>query len=322
MAAQRIPLNIFSMALGLAGLGDSWLAAAEAGHTPETVGRVILAVSAAVWLVTVVCYLRYAITVRGALRADLTDTVAGPFASLVVITPMLLASGGLMPYSAGAAKVLTDIFLVLTVLFGGWISGQWIYAPADMDKMHPGYFLPTVAGGFVSAESAAEVGQQRLAEIMLGLGLVCWFLLGSMILGRLFFRPLPPAPLLPTLAIEVAPPAVASQAYFAINGGRLDAFAAALAGYGLLMVIVQIRLLPAFVRLKFSTSTWAFTFSWAAVASVTLTWIDDGAPDGHVVYTYLVLVAVTVLVGGIALRTAVAIAHRNLLPRPPAAAAR
>ena len=317
MAAQRIPLNIFSMSFGLAGLGGSWLAAAEGGHTPEAVGRVILAVSAAVWLVSLVSYLRYAITVRGALRSDLTDTVAGPFASLAVITPMLLAAAGLTPYSAGAAKSTS---LVLTVLFGGWISGQWIYAPANVDTMHPGYFLPTVAGGLVAAASAAEVGQRRLAEIMLGLGLVCWFLLGSMILGRLFFRPLPPAPLLPTLAIEVAPPAVASQAYFALNGGRLDPFAAALAGYGLLMVIVQIRLLPAFMRLKFAPSTWAFAFSWAAVASVTLRWIDRGAPDGHLVYTYLVLIAVTVLVGGIALRTAVAIARRDLLPRPPAAA--
>src|SRR5437763_1000958 len=100
---------------------------------------------------------------------------------------------------------------------------------------------------------------------MLGLGLICWLVLGSIILARLLFRPALPSPLLPTLAIEVAPPAVALLAYFAVFGDRIDTIAALLAGYGILMVIAQARLLPVFLRLPFMPSTWAFTFSWAAV---------------------------------------------------------
>jgi tellurite resistance protein len=76
----------------------------------------------------------------------------------------------------------------------------------NLDRLHPGYFLPTVAGGLVASGSAAVVGQRLLAEMMLGLGLICWFILGSMILARLFFRPALPAALAPTMAIEVAPP--------------------------------------------------------------------------------------------------------------------
>jgi tellurite resistance protein len=216
--------------------------------------------------------------VSGTFRSDLLDNVAGPFASLAVITPMLPASEGLAPHAPGAGKVLVDIFLVLTVLLGGWFTGQWIYGPFALDRLHPGHFLPTVAGGPVATASAADVGQQRLAEVMFGLGIVCWFLLGSMILNRLFFRPFLPPPLLPTLAIEVAPPAVGSVAYFALNGDRVDAVAAGLAGYGLLIVLAQIRLLPAFLRLKFTPSTWAFTFSWAAVVTSALRWNEAGKP--------------------------------------------
>lgn len=319
MAAQRIPLNFFAMSFGLAGLAGTWLAAAHQGHAPRLVGDLLLALSAAVWLVTVGFYLRYVASGRGRLSADLLDHVAGPFASLAVITPMLLAAQGLAPHAETAGRVVVDVFLALTVLLGGWFTGQWIYGPLELDKLHPGYFLPTAAGGLVASAAAAGVGQRRLAEVMLGLGLICWLVLGSIILGRLFFRPTLPAPLQPTLAIEVAPAAVASVAYFAINGDHVDFFAAGLAGYGLLMVLAQLRLLPLFLRLKFTPSTWAFTFSWAAVATATLHWIDAGRPAGHLVYTWLVLAAATALVGGIAVRTLIALGRRQLLPAAPSA---
>ena len=154
-----------------------------------------------------------------------------------------------------------------------------------------------MAGGLVASGSAAVVGQRLLAEMLLGLGLICWFILGSMILARLFFRPALPAALAPTMAIEVAPAAVASVAYFALRPGRTDLFAAALAGYGLLMVLAQLPLLPIYLRLRFALSTWAFTFSFAAVASTALLWIGATHPAGHRVYSYLVLGVISVFIG-------------------------
>ncbi|ADI09713.1 potassium-tellurite ethidium and proflavin transporter [Streptomyces bingchenggensis BCW-1] len=314
--------RIFGMAFGLAGLGGTWVTAGQAGHVPVIVGRALMGLAAVVWLVSVGWYLRYVCGGRGRLRADLEDPVASPFASLALIAPMLLAAQGLAPYSLTAGRVLVDVFLVLTVLFGGWLTGQWICRPMELDQMHPGYYLPTVAGGLVACASAAKVGQTRLAEVMFGFGVICWFILGSMIGGRLFHRPRLPAPLLPTMAIEVAPAAIASVAYFALDQGRVDFIAAALAGYGLLMVIVQLRLIPLYARLRFSVGTWAFTFSWAVVATTTLHWIDAGKPAGHLVYTYLVLAAVTVLIGAIAARTVLALARGELLtPSSPASGA-
>ncbi|MEU0838564.1 TDT family transporter [Streptomyces sp. NPDC005962] len=314
MAVQRIPLNIFGMAFGLAGLGGAWVTAGQAGHVPVIVGRALIGLASAVWLVSVGWYLLYVGGGKGRLRADLEDPVASPFASLALIAPMLMASQGLAPYSPAAGRILVDVFLVLTVLFGGWLTGQWICGHMELDRMHPGYFLPTVAGGLVSCASAARVGQTRLAEVMFGFGVICWFILGSMITGRLFHRPRLPEPLLPTMAIEVAPAAIASVAYFALDQGRVDFIAAALAGYGLLTVIVQLRLIPLYRRLRFTVGTWAFTFSWAVVATTTLHWIDAGGPAGHLVYTYLVLAAITVLIGGIAARTVLALARGELLP--------
>ena len=322
MSAPNVPVNFFGMPFGLAGLGEVWTTLADHHHAPALVGELLLLLSAAVWLTLVIAYLAHVLPRPSEVEAALLDPVAAPFASLAFITPMLLAGQGLYPHAAVAGRVLTDVFLVLTVLLGGWLTGQWIYGPVDLDRFHPGYFLPTVAGGLIGSAAAAQVGQRLLSEVMFGLGVLCWIMLGSVILGRLLLRPMLPPPLQPTLAIEVAPAAVASLAWFALNGGRIDVVTAFLAGYGLLMVIAQLRLLPAYLRLPFMPSTWSFTFSWAAVATVGLVWLQATHVTGYRAWQDVLTAAITLLIGGIAVRTLAALRRRELLPPPsPAASA-
>ena len=317
--AGRVPLNVFGMGFGLAGLATTWRVAAGFDLVPGWVGTAIAATATIVWLSAVALYVRYVRSGRDVFRMDLRDPTAGPFASLAVVTPMLLAADGIAPYSRDVAAVVVDVFLVLTVLLGAWFTGTWMRGGLDIDRLHPGYFLPTVAGGLVAATCAATVGQTRLAEVMFGLGMICWFIVGSMILARLIFRPPLPVALAPTMAIEVAPAAVASLAYFAINGARLDPFVAAIGGYGLLMVLAQLPLVPVYRRLGFALSTWAFTFSWAAVASAVLFWIALGQPAGARVSSYCVLAVITLAIAAVAGRTVLAALRGQLFP--PAALA-
>jgi tellurite resistance protein len=263
---SRIPLNFFGIPFGLAGLGDVWLIAARFGLAPVSVGEAILGLAAAIWLILIVGYARYVRVSPDTLKGDLVDATVAPFASLVVITPVLLAAEGLTRINLNAGRIVVDLFIALTVALGGWFTGRWMRGGLDFDRLHPGYFLPTVAGGFVAALGAADVGQRHLAEVLFGLGLICWLILGSMIMARLFFRPPLPDPLAPTMAIEIAPAAVASLAYFAIHGDRLGPVISGIGGYGLLMVLAQIPLLPRYFRLHFMPSFWAFTFAWAAIA--------------------------------------------------------
>jgi tellurite resistance protein len=314
----RIPLNIFGMGFGLAGLATAWRIGVDQHLAPHEVSDVLIGLATLAWLVSVMLYLRYVLTTREALASDLHDMTVGPFASLAVITPILLAADGIAPYSRSTAAVVIDIFIVSVVLLGGWFTGTWMRGGTDLDRLHPGYFLPTVAGGLVASAGAAVVGQQRLAEFMLGLGILCWVIVGSMILARLIFRPPLPDALAPTMAIEVAPAAVASLAYFFAHGAHITPFVTALAGYGLLMVVAQAPLLGRYVRLRFSLATWAFAFSWAAVASTLLFWIGAEHVAGGRTFSYLVLAAISVLVGAIAARTVAAVSQGRLL-RPPTA---
>src|SRR5258708_10127323 len=97
MSATRVPLNLFGIGFGLAGLGEAWGFAAGQGLAPRWVSDAILVLSAVAWLAGISLYLRYAATTRGAFGADLRDNVAGPVASPAVITPPLLAPCGTAP---------------------------------------------------------------------------------------------------------------------------------------------------------------------------------------------------------------------------------
>ena len=46
-------------------------------------------------------------------------------------------------------RIVVAVFLVLTLLAGGWLTGQWMLGNIAQDNVHPGYFLPTVAGELV-----------------------------------------------------------------------------------------------------------------------------------------------------------------------------
>jgi tellurite resistance protein len=93
------------------------------------------------------------------------------------------------------------------------------------------------------------------------------------------------------VTIEVAPRAVASVAYVAIYGDRIDPALALLGGYGPLMVLALL-------------GGYGLLMVLALLGGYGL---------------LMVLAAISVLIGGVAIRTLVALARRQLLPHPAAA---
>jgi tellurite resistance protein len=307
-----VPPNVLSIAFGLAGLGEVWNAARRVLTIGAVVPNVIFVLAGGAWLVLVIWYAS-----QGGRRllSDLRDPVQSPFTSIAVIVPMLLA-GALVSYAFTAGRVLVMIFLALTIVIGAFLYGQWIVVEMSADPAHPGYFVPTVAGGFLGATVAAEVGLHALAWAAFGVGVLAWALFGSTILNRLMFRSALPAPLVPTLAIEVAPPAVAGIAYFALTGGARTVIAYVLGGYLVLMALVQLRFIPLYARLRFSPGLWAFTFSYATVATDALLWIAATRVRAGAAYAVVILVLITALVAAIAARTIIAIGRGQLLSAP------
>ena len=308
-----VPANFYAIPFGLVGLARVWRLAGDLYGLPASIAAALFLVATLVFLVLLALFVAKLVLAPGTVASELKHPVLGPFYSLLPISGMLLAVG-LQPYASGAALLVFCLSFLATALLGGWLTGQWIVAELDIDKFHPGYFLPTVAGGLLGAECATHFGMVGLGWMSFGVGMICWVMLGSIILNRLFFRPALPAALIPTLAIEIAPPVVAGNTYFTLTGGRLDLFAYFLAGYAVLMVLVQLRLAPVYLKLAFTPGFWGFTFSYAAAAGFALRWIGIAHPPAAAFLGLTVLVVITLLIGGIAVRTLVALGQSKLIP--------
>jgi tellurite resistance protein len=316
-AAGRAPLHLeahlFAISFGLAGLAQSWSVAATLTDSPAWPGDALWVLTAAVWLVTVAGFI-VNVTAGTRWRSLLADPVYGPFLALVFIVPMLFGAA-LAGHARGFGEVVFFAALIATVLIGGWMTGEWIVNDTQLGQWHPGYFLPTVAGGLIASACCAELGYPTLARLMFGYGVLCWLVLNSIVLQRLFIQPALPAPLLPTMAIELAPPVVAGSAWFEINGGNTDIVALMLAGYAILMALVQVRLTPVYVRAPFGPGSWAFAFAYAAAFTVSIRWLAAGHVHQQQVWTYLLLAVITAAIGALSIRTIADLARDNFLPR-------
>lgn len=302
--------NLFAIPVGIAGLATVWRLMSAAYGSPQAVTDVLATIAAVIWIALLVGALRRWTSVRGSFLAELRDPVFTPFLALPPIVGMLL-SISLEPHAPGVAEAAFLVFFTTMIVFGGWITGEWVLGELTPSSFHPAYFLPSVAGGFLGAEGCSIFGLEALGWIAFGYGAFSWLILASQVSGRLFFVGRLPAGLVPTMAIELAPPCVGGTAYFQLHGLVADPVAYMLAGYAGLMVLVQLRLLPIYLRLTFGAGFWSFTFAWCAAAALGIRWLQVTDPPGASTYASLVAGAASLLVGAIAARSLLALRERR-----------
>ncbi|MFJ4234253.1 transporter [Cellulosimicrobium cellulans] len=307
-AGERIPLNTWAIPFGLAGLAETWTAVGRTLDWPRWPTDLLWAVAAAAWVWMLLAHLHRGIVTGRSLTEQLRHPVQGPIAALVPVVAILLGVA-IAPYSTSTSHVVVAVAIATTTLFAGWFVGRVLTGGIPVDAVHGGYFLPTVAGGYLAAYAAALAGWRTLAMGDLTLGTLGWIITLAVLTSRLATRPPLPEPLVPTLAIIMAPPAVGGLAWFALNPGEIDGVQAGLGVVLVVMLLAQAVLVPRYVRLKFSLGFWSFTFSFAAVTTYGVDWIDatDLEPRTALV---LALGSVTaILVLAIAARSLLALRH-------------
>lgn len=310
----RITPNLFGIPFGLSGLAQAWDAASRVAAVPSVGADVLWVAAALVWAGVLTLYVRDVVT-GGRCRTELADPTFGPFLALVPIVAMMLGAA-LAEHDRVAGSVVWVVALLSTIAIGGAINARWILGEGPMDFFHPGYLIPTVAAGFVGSLTASGLGYRTLAEILFGYATLSWMPLGAVLLIRLFSRPALPSALTPTLAILIAPGAVANSAWFAINGGRVDAVVAGLAGYTVLMFAVQLGLIGAYRSVPFGAGWWAFSFSYAAVFGSAIRWLAVEHVVAQTAWTYLLLVVITGFLTMLTVRSLAALRKGTFLPRP------
>ena len=266
---QKIPVNLFAIALGLLSLGNGWRnGAPKLGITPA-VGETILFVALVYWALLSLLYLAKTVRYPASVRAEIQDGVQCCFVSLIPITT-ILAGLALKPYVPLLARILLVVGILGQVGYAAYSSAGLWRGTHTVAATTPAIYLPTVATNLSSAMALGAWGLPTLGYIFLGAGVLSWFSLEAAILLRLRVGPeLAPAKR-PVLGIQMAPSFVSCSAYLSLNGGQFDPIALGLIGYGVLNLLFLLRLLPWILANGFSLSLWAFSFGLGSMAGVGL----------------------------------------------------
>ena len=301
-ATTRIPLNTLAIPFGLLGLAGCWSTARIAFGWNAWVAQVfwIIAAFALVWVLA-------AHTIRGrhaegTLGSQLKHPAQGPTAAIVPACVTLIGAH-LYPNLPDIGAVLVYVGAGTGLAFAAWLIALWIRQSIPVQSIHGGYFLPTVAAGYITAGAAAAIGNMTVAVAAFGMGTFFWVVIFTILLARLALVAPLPGPLTPTLAILVAPPAVGGMAWLAMNGRHLDRVSVVLLGSTVFMMLIQLALVPTYRRLRFSLGFWSFTFPMAAVASQVIAISDIVGYPGWQAVVIVVLIAISALVVAIALKS-------------------
>jgi tellurite resistance protein len=268
-AFPLIPASFFGIILGLAGLGAVWRGAHSLWGLPAGVGEGLYAVAGAVWAAVLILYALKWVIAPGAARDEAGHPVQCCFIGLAGVATMLMAQGAL-PYERTFAVLLFAAGSLFTLGFALWRTGLLWHGERDPAATTPVLYLPTVAGGFVAGNTAAQLGWPQWGQIAFGAAFFSWLAIESVLLHRLYTAPSMPAALRPTLGIQLAPPAVGVSAYVSVGPGQVDLLANALVGYALLQALLLLRLWRWIGEQGFAPSFWAFTFGATSMTAATL----------------------------------------------------
>jgi tellurite resistance protein len=287
---------------------------------PAVIGEALMALAGVVWALLLFLFILKWIFSREEAVAEARHPIQCCFIGLVGVATLLIALAAL-PYSKAAAEILCGLGAAFTLGFAIWRTGALWQGEREQSTTTPVLYLPTVAGGFVTATVVSALGYPDWGQLAFGAALFSWLAIESVLLHRLYTVTSLAPPLRPTLGIQLAPPVVGTVAYLSVNGGAPDLFAHALVGYGLLQALLLLRLLPWIMQQPFAASYWSFTFGVTALAAASLNMVGHGDTGAIADLAPYLFVGANIVVALIALATLRLIFQRRLLPQSASAPA-
>lgn len=309
-APGMVPLGLFGIPLGLAGLGGVWSAGRAGLGVPVWPEELLFGASSAIWLALTAAYLMRGWRRKGAFQSDLKHPGSGPFASLIPLVGILLAAHYNEHLPAPGAWALFAFVAALAVV-ATQLLAHWVTGGVSMQSIHPGYFLPVVAGPFVASIGFTTVGAPEAALAAFGAGAFFWLVVGTVVTVRLMTGGPLPVSAVPALSAYLAAPATASVAWHVSHPGGAGSLQLGLAGVLVMMLLMQVLLIGVYRELPFSTLFWVFTFPVATTSNYAVRWFTSSAVPGREIYAWAVLALSSVFVLVIAARTVAGLIRRS-----------
>jgi tellurite resistance protein len=291
-------LTLFAVPLGLSGLAGMWQAMRERRSAPAWPAETLFATSAVFWCTLAVAYLLTRGRQRGGFAVDRTHSVIGPYAAYIPVVGVLISSHYVQYLPA--ARFVVAAFVAALAYLVAQLLAHWLLGNLPAEALHPGYFLPTVAGPFIASIGLSFNGWHHAALASFGIGMFFWLAIGTLIFNRLFTGGALPERVKPTLAVLLSAPATAGIAWFLLDGATLDPVEHLLLGVLAIMLAVQLVLIAEYRTVAFSQGFWAFTFPVAASSNLTIRSIGATDWSGSAITTWIIASAATTFIAAIA----------------------
>ena len=304
----HLPLPLFASVMGLSGLAIVWHAVEQRWDLLPVMSNLVTVLALVVFLLLVPLYgckaLRYPQRVMAELRHPVRINFL-PAISISLVLLGLLLGEHLPSVAMGLWMLGAALHLLLTVI----IVTVWLETERPLGSLNPAWFIPAV-GNVLVPLVAAPAGYLLIAWFFMAVGLFFWGILITAVFFRLITGPALEPPMRPTLAVMLAPPAVAFLSWVALTG-EVGIAGHLLYCIGLFTFLLLIPQIPGFLRLPFFPSWWAYTFPLAAFTGASFQFaaqLELSADGALVALTGLT----TVVILTVAARTVLAVVRSEL----------
>ncbi|MBF0333078.1 MAG: SLAC1 anion channel family protein [Alphaproteobacteria bacterium] len=297
----HVPVPLFAVVMGVAGLGLAWRKAHEVLSVPEAVGEALCALSAVLFVSIAGLYAAKALRFPVETRREFDHPVRSSFFAAISISLMLLAAGA-FPHWPDLARGVwlagATLHLALTLR----VLSRWLLHRHEIQHASPAWFIPVV-GNIVAPILGVRLGLVEVSWFFFSVGMLFWPPLLAIVLYRLIFHEDMPPRMAPTLFVLLPPPAIGFLSWVALNGGVVDAPARMLFHAALFLTLLLLSLWRHFQKTPFAVSWWAYTFPLDAVTLAALQYATmTGAPAIAWMASALLVVS-TLVVGAVLVRT-------------------
>ncbi len=260
------PISLFSIVMGVTGLGLTWRKAHLFYGVPPWIAEILL-LCGAVLFAFFSLYSGYRLIMDRpqAEHSSIPEQMERLCFTATVPLSLLLLSAAVLPYATQPAQWLWIAGAAMQFSLGLATISLLIRGPHPPATLTPLLFLP-LAGNLLGPVSGISLGFAGASWLMFTMGLIGWLVLLVLLVGRLAgFRAIP-VEKLPAMAIFITPPALAFMAYPELNHALIDFPGHLFFFTGLFFLLLNLAMIDRFIRIPFSIRCWSFSFPLAALA--------------------------------------------------------
>lgn len=310
MPRARLPISLFAMVMGTAGLGLAWRAAAHVLQLPAWPGEAWLLIALICFVALSIATLRRLWSHPEGLREEVLDRATGGLAACLPIGGSLLA-GGLHAYVPAAAVGLWWASAALLLALQIILLAQWFQGGFALNEVN-GSWMILLLGGLALPLSGPTVGAMEATRVMFGASLGFMPAIMTLVFARIVVGP-PVAPAArPLWFVFLVPPSLVYVGMPMLTGAPAGLALEALLYLSLLLLAALIVASRDVGRWPFGPAWWAFTFPLDAIAGAVARYASVYPSIWTRALALLMLSAAFVVVTLVLARTLAALARGSL----------